>query len=70
VSDVGTVARLGTSLTAAELRVLRAMKDADSERAAALALGLSRHTVHSLLANARSRLGVHTTRQAIAKAAI
>ena len=54
-------------LTEAELRVLYVMRTADSLAAAATELGLSRHTVHNHLGNIRAKLGVKTTRQAIAK---
>lgn len=54
-----------TSLTPAELRVLEAMRTADNERDAARRLGLSPHTVDAHLLNARRKLGVRTTRQAV-----
>jgi DNA-binding CsgD family transcriptional regulator len=54
------------SLTPAEARVLLVMARAKSERDAARQLGLNRHTVHMHLRNARSKLGVKTTRQAVA----
>lgn len=66
MADSSVVARPGTALTAAERRVLEAMIAADSEAHAAEALGVSPHTVHTHLRNIRSRLGVRTTRQAIA----
>lgn len=56
-------------LTAGERRVLEAMRFAASEAEAARILGLSRHTVHNYLRNARSKLDVRTTRQAIGKIA-
>lgn len=52
-------------LTAAELRVLDAMRDADTEAAAAATLELSPHTVHAYLRSVRSKMDVHSTRQAI-----
>ena len=67
MSDTQTVARFGTPLTEAERRVIEAMRDADSEADAAQRLGISRHTVHGHLANARSRFGVRTTRQLLMK---
>jgi len=54
------------SLTPAELRVLEAMRTADSEASAARALGVTRHTVDMHLRNIRSKLDVRTTRQALA----
>ena len=54
-------------LTDGERRVVEAMRDADSEAAAAVILGLSRHTVHGYLRNARSKCGVRTTRQLLVK---
>lgn len=68
MSDPSVVARHGSELTPAELRVLRAMRTARSEADAARRLGLSPHTVHAHLRNARSRLGVKTTRQALSEA--
>ncbi len=67
MADPATVAPLGTPLTPAESRVLAVMCDAATEREAATELGISPHTVHAHLANARSRLGVKTTRQAIVR---
>lgn len=67
MADAATVAPFGSSLTEAELRVIDAMKVARSEAEAAARLGISRHTVHAHLRNARSRLGVQTTRQLIAR---
>ena len=55
-----------TPLTPAELRVLEAMRTADSERDAARRLGLSPHTVDAHLANARRKFGVHSTRRVLA----
>lgn len=52
-------------LTPAELRTLEAMREADTELAAAKVLGLSAHTVHTNLRNVRSKLGVRSTRQAL-----
>ena len=69
MSDRETVARYGTPLTPAERRVIEAMREADTEEDAARRLGISRHTVHNHLANARSRLGVRTTRQLIVRVA-
>lgn len=63
VADPATVARFGTLLTEAELRVIDAMLEARTEAEAATRLGLSPHTVHAHLRNARSRLGVRTTAQ-------
>lgn len=54
-------------LTSQERRAVEAMRAADSEADAAATLGLSPHTVHNYLRNARSKLGVRTTRQAIDK---
>lgn len=65
MSDPATVAPPGTPLTAAEERALRLMAVVASEAEAARDLGVSRHTVHAHLRNARSRLGVRTTRQAV-----
>ena len=66
MSDPSVVARRGTALTPGELRVLEAMRDTLlDEDAAAQRLGISRNTVHAQLANARSRLGVRRTRDAI-----
>lgn len=70
VANIATVARRGTPLTVAERRALEVMKAADTEADAAHILGVSRGTVHAHLANARSRLDVRTTRQAITKAGI
>jgi DNA-binding CsgD family transcriptional regulator len=67
MSDRETVARFGTPLSPAELRVIEAMRDADNEEDAARRLGLSRHTVRGHLANARSRLGVRSTRQLLTR---
>lgn len=55
-----------TPLTPAELRVLEAMRTADSERDAARRLGLSPHTVDAHLRSARRKLGVRSTRQVLA----
>ena len=66
MSDPTTIARYGTPVTSAELRVIEAMRECDTEAEAARRLGLSRHTVHSHLANARSRLGVRSTRRLLA----
>lgn len=52
-------------LTPAELRTLAAMREADTEQAAADALGLSVHTVHTQLRSVRSKLGVRSIRQAL-----
>ena len=57
------LARYGTPLTPAELRVIEVMRECDTEAEAARILGLSRHTVHNHLANARSRRGVRSTRR-------
>lgn len=67
MSDPATTAPFGTALTMAERRVLAVMATADNEADCAVLLNLSPHTVHAYLRNARSRLGVKTTRQAIAK---
>ena len=63
MSDPATIARLGTALTPAEWRVIEVMRTARSEGEAAAALGLSRHTVHQHLRNARSRTGARSTRE-------
>lgn len=63
MSDPALVARLGTPLTPAERRVIAVMRDCDSEAEAARRLNISRHTVHNHLSNARSRLGVRSTRR-------
>lgn len=55
------------TLTDAEVRVLQVMVYADSEDHAAHLLGLSRSTVHVHLQNARRKLGVPTTRQAVSE---
>lgn len=57
------------SLTAAERRVVDAMRTADSEAEAAERLGLSRHTVHAYLRSARSKRNVRTTRALVASEA-
>lgn len=56
------------ALTPAELRVLDAMRDAETEEDAARELGLSKHTVHNHLANARAKLRVRSTRLAVLRA--
>lgn len=56
-----------SALTTRELEVLLAMADARTIEVAARRLGLSPHTVRAHLRNARSRLGVSTTREALAK---
>ena len=61
LSDAETIA--GTRLTPAERRVVAAMRTARSEAEAAEVLGLSPHTVHQHLRNARARRGARTTRQ-------
>lgn len=53
------------TLTPAELRVLEAMRTADNERDAARKLGLSPHTVHRHVSSIRSKLAVHSMRQAV-----
>jgi DNA-binding CsgD family transcriptional regulator len=67
VSDVALVARPGTPLTDGERKALRAIWDHGTEAAAAVALDIPRGTLHAQLANARSRLRVHTTLQAVRK---
>ena len=54
------------SLTDAELRCLMVMRDADSEADGARRAKMNRHTFHAHLRNVRTKLGVATTRQAIA----
>ncbi len=63
LSDPNTIARQGTRLTPAERRVVAAMRTARSEAEAAEVLGLSPHTVHQHLRNARARRGARTTRE-------
>lgn len=65
MSDPSIVARRGTELTPREREVLLEVWRRGSVAGAARALGLSRHTVNGHLKNARSRLGVRTTIQAI-----
>jgi DNA-binding CsgD family transcriptional regulator len=67
MSDVATVAPIGTKLTRREHEVLIAMADSRSIAHAARRLGISPHTVSAHLRNARSRLGVTTTREALAR---
>jgi DNA-binding CsgD family transcriptional regulator len=69
MSDPATTAPYGSPLTAAELRVVRAMRVATSEADAARRLNLSPHTVKAHLRNARSRLGVKTTRELVVRVA-
>jgi DNA-binding CsgD family transcriptional regulator len=54
-------------LTTAEKRVLAAMISAASEADAARQLNVSPHTIHAHLRNIRSKFGVRTTRQALAR---
>lgn len=68
MSDPSVVARRGTELTTAELRALQVRDEVDTDAAAAAILGCSVHTLRSHLRNARSRLGVRSTRRAIKKA--
>lgn len=68
MSDPATVAPLGSDCTPAELRVIDVMRTARSEREAAIRLGLSVHTVHAHLRNARSRFGAKTTRELLVAA--
>jgi len=63
MSDPELVAPLGSEWTPAEVRVIEAMRSARSEAEAASRLGISRHTVHTHLRNARSRCGAATTRE-------
>jgi DNA-binding CsgD family transcriptional regulator len=70
VSDPATVAPPGSRLTPSEEAALRAMWDHGTIERAARALGRSPHTVRGHLANARSRLGVSTTIEAIREAGI
>ena len=67
MADPALVARPGTPLTPAERLALEAMRHADTIEDAARMLGKSPGTVRAQLANARSRLGVRTTRQAVAR---
>jgi len=66
MADAQTVARRGSSCTEAELRVIDVMRQYVTEAECARRLGLSQHTVHAHLRNARSRLGVRTTRELLA----
>lgn len=68
MSDPSVTARRGSSLTPAELRALAARDDTDTDAAAAELLGCSVHTLRAHLRNARSRLGVRSTRRAIKRA--
>lgn len=56
-------ARIDARLTPGELRVIGAMKTARNEADAARRLGISVHTVHAHLRNARSRFGARSTRE-------
>jgi len=57
------------TLTARELLVLRLMRDHHATEAeVAELLNVSEHTVHAHLRNARSKLGVRSTRLAIRRA--
>lgn len=67
MSDPATTARYGTPLTPQERRCLLEMASARTIDHAARRLGLSPHTVRAYLRNARSRLGVRTTREALVK---
>jgi DNA-binding CsgD family transcriptional regulator len=57
-------------LTPAEQRVVEAMRTAQNEADAAERLGLSRHTVHAYLRNARAKRNVRTTRALVAESAL
>lgn len=65
MSDSPTVAPYGTPLTEREMAVLMAVWETGGYSSAAQRLGISRNTVKNHLVNARSRLGVHTTLEAI-----
>jgi DNA-binding NarL/FixJ family response regulator len=67
MSDTATVAPRGTPLTDRERQVLLAIATTGDLPGAARKLGLSYHTVRGHAQNARSRLGVRTTLQAIMK---
>lgn len=69
MTDLATVAPFGSPLTPAERRVIQVMRTADSYEHAARLLGISPNTVRNHLANARSRMGVKTTRQLIVRVA-
>lgn len=65
MSDRATVAPFGTALTPAERYALRVRDQVDTDAEAAERLGISIHTLRNHLANARSKLGVRSTRRAI-----
>ena len=65
MSDSQTVAPYGSDLTERERTVLMAVWETGGLQPAARKLGISHHTVRNHLANARSRLGAHTTLEAI-----
>lgn len=64
MTDKATVAPLGSPLTPAELKALRAWRLHGSAYTAAFVLNRSPHTIREQLRNARSRLGVHRTAEA------
>lgn len=65
MSDPQTVAPYGTPLTRRERAILEAVWDTGSIATAAVKLGISHNTARNHLANVRSRLGAHTTLEAI-----
>lgn len=67
VSDPALTAPPGTALTQAELRALAARDETDTDAEAAELIGCSIHTLRAHLRNARSRLGVRSTRRAITR---
>jgi DNA-binding CsgD family transcriptional regulator len=67
VSDTSVTARRGSALTPAEIRALEVRDTTDTDAEAARVIGCSVHTLRAHLRNARSRLGVHSTRRAISK---
>lgn len=67
MSDPSVTARRGSPLTPAEQRALELRDQVDTDAQAAELYGCTVHTLRAHLRNARSRLGVHSTRRAIAK---
>lgn len=65
MSVASSSARPGTQPTKAELRVLRAWRDARSARLAARRLGMTQAGVEAMLANIRARAGVKRTWEAV-----
>jgi DNA-binding CsgD family transcriptional regulator len=56
---------VGSPITPSELRVIRTYLVTGSTKAAAAALGVAESTIKNHLANARTRLNVSTTAQAV-----